>query len=165
MSPGKPEDQTEPDPFEGIVDDDDGIDWIEEAPTPAHSDMFAPVDDADGDEDLDFPESVDPPGPAEVPDFGGTDDLDEERIAAEFDTRVTLPWRTVATIDGAEIPTLLSPSMPTSTWRGGPENLEDTPITVELGGMEIRVKVEVVPGAPTLVLGRDALKGRVRIEV
>lgn len=134
------------DPFEG-VDDEDGSDFtVETRGSPA---PLPPVDDTGGEDD---PFEVDeaprraPPGPIADPE------------------RPILPCNTTATIAGESIPTVLAPSMPTSTWRGAPEGAAGETHTIQLGPIELQTALDCLPGAPLLVLGRDVLAGRVLVE-
>jgi len=162
MNPGDP--KTEPDDPFAPVDDDDGVEWADPSPPTAESDPFEDVVDDEGTLDLETAPAAPAAELEEVFDTDGTEDLDESFSPSESG-RVTLPWRTTARIDGVELPALLAPSMPTSTWRGGPSDQSGVEQPLHLGGMQITVALDVVPGPPTLVLGRDALEGRIRIDV
>ncbi|MFK7928934.1 MAG: hypothetical protein AB8H79_12150 [Myxococcota bacterium] len=162
MNPGDP--KTEPDDPFAPVDDDDGVEWADPAPSTPAPDPFDDVVDDDGTPDLEPPTAAPAANLDEVFDTDGTQDLDES-FSPNEDGRITLPWRTTARIDGVELPALLAPSMPTSTWRGGPVEQSGEAQTLDLGGVQITVALDVVPGPPTLVLGRDALSGRIRIDV
>ena len=181
--PLRPDDESFSDPFEEAVPDDDPVGWAEdgddEATPAADEDPFEVIDDEDGTELEEPATSLElEEAPPSVDDQGGTDDPfdalhPEDELATPppppdarpADPRPILPWRTTAHVDGEPVPTILAPSMPASTWRGAPEGAADTPHTIELAGLRFELVPETVDGAPLLILGRDALEGRVLVEV
>ena len=88
-----------------------------------------------------------------------------EEIAEGPARRRILPWQTTARINGRPIQALLAPSMPTSTWRGGPADASGEHHVVQIADLSLYVELETRPGAPLLVLGRNALEGRILVQV
>ena len=113
-----------------------------------------PLKDAFDEEDTDawaiLREDLTPPAPRPVGD------------------RVVLPWQVRAEIPalGIELPAVLDPTRPGSVWTLPTAPEEDRlALLLRLPGIELRVEVALEGGAePGLVLGRDALAGRILVE-
>jgi hypothetical protein len=171
MSPGRPE----ADPFDlpEEVPDDPDLDWVDPPPSPEAPDPFEAVDDDDG---TPFPEE---PAPERAPARPVSDDaLDDDPFAADLPhppdedpLRPVLPWRTDAMVVrlGQTVPARLDPTAATSTWVGGPPDLDGVPLVLWLGPITLKGPLAVrapAPGEPEgLHLGRDLLSGRVVIAV
>ena len=149
-----------------LVEDDLFVDDEEDAPLVWHDDPepidpveHAFVDDSEGSE-LELasvPESV-PHPPVSDADGSPFDDLDAHEPAE----LIELPWRVTGTLDGASVEVWLDPTRETSLHAGGPGGAG----RLVLPGLVLDVDLEAQPGEhPRVVLGRDALTGRVRIVV
>jgi hypothetical protein len=148
--------------------------WLEDDAT-AEGD-FAP-DPGIPDDPPDAPLALDEPPEPEL-DLDAPDDLEDgtwepdpisEEAPLPLDPTepVTLGWRETARLPehGVEVPAILDPTVPTSTWIvPAHPPIANLPLVVEIGAFRVRIDVVVREGRTAeLRLGRDALAGRVLI--
>lgn len=168
MDPTRPKPDDDPFLIDDEEDEDAGpgaLDWVDDPPATV-PDPFEAVDDEEG-TDLSVPDVADPTAAEPVSDEGG-DDFDMPLPPGELDDRVRLPWQTevMVVVRGKTLPATLDPTTPHSTWFGGPVEANGKEQVLWLDSLTLRVSLAIRPADDEhIVLGREAIAGKVLIEV
>lgn len=164
------DDLTDDAPDDGDFDEDDFTDLGDDQPELDLSGLDDFLDDDDDDDELASLDPLADDGTDEL-DLGSfdlgdldLDDDDEDDLDLPIDPLV-LPWRTLAHLPdrGVDVPAVLDPTRGDSALRGpfpdGPAR-----VRVQLDTVTFEVELARVPAEkPQLILGRDALAGRVLV--